>query len=224
MAHALSFCQRDRELGTLGEHSKRGELPSTRTVTPRPVPSMVPAWRGVNGMTEPLRPPSPHQAGLPVDGIVHDEHFVLIPGPFFFLQRKKLKMSTSDAALEIKDRAETVQGQTWEALVTALLLLPCNPSPRAGSCWGPAMSHITSHGTLRAPSIPTSGLAQPPCRNMASSGTQLIPAHPSLSQPTRVPQKLKDAAGPRATRGGLLLLRHRCPRDQGCLPSSSSSE
>lgn len=93
-------------------------------------------------MTEPPRPPSPHQAGLPVDGIVHDEHFVLIPGPFFFLQRKKLKMSTSDAALEIKDRAETVQGQTWEALVTALLLLPCNPSLRVASCWGPAMSHL----------------------------------------------------------------------------------
>lgn len=55
-------------------------------------------------------------------------------------------MSTSDAVLEIKDRAETVQGQTWEAPVPALLLLLCNLSPRTGSCWGPAMSHITSHG------------------------------------------------------------------------------
>lgn len=118
--------------------------------SPWPVPSMVPAWRGVNGMTEPPRPPSPHQAGLPVDGIVHDEHFVLIPGPFFFLQRKKLKMSTSDAALEIKDRAETVQGQNWEALVTALLLLPCNPHQ------GPDPA-----GDQRCPTSPPTGPSRP---------------------------------------------------------------
>ena len=190
--------------------------------SPWSVPSRVPVQCGVNGMAEPPKSPSPHQAGLPVDGIMHDKHFVLVPGPFFFLQQKKLKMSTSDAALEIKDRAEAVQGQTREALVTALLLLPCNSSPRPGSCWGPAMSHITSHGAPRAPSSPTSGQAQPPCGNMAHPW--LIPAHPSFSQPSRVSQKFKDAAGPCTTRGGLPLLRHRCPRDQGCLPSSSSSE
>lgn len=95
-------------------------------------------------------------------------------------------MSTSDAVLEIKDRAETVQGQTWEALVPALLLLPCNFLPRAGSCWGPVMSHITSHRASQAPSTPTSGLAQPPSGNMAPPW--LIPAHPSLSQPTGFPE------------------------------------
>lgn len=51
------------------------------------------------------------QAILPVNGIVHDEHFVLVPGPFFFLQGKKLKMSTSDAALVIENGAEAVLGQ-----------------------------------------------------------------------------------------------------------------
>lgn len=48
---------------------------------------------------------------LPVNGIMHDKHFVLIPGPFFFLQGKKLKISTSDAALMIENRAEAVLGQ-----------------------------------------------------------------------------------------------------------------
>lgn len=51
------------------------------------------------------------QVILPVNGIVHDEHFVLVPGPFFFLQGKKLKMSTSDAALVTENGAEAVLGQ-----------------------------------------------------------------------------------------------------------------
>lgn len=53
----------------------------------------------------------PSQVILPVNGIMHDKHFVLIPGPFFFLQGKKLKISTSDAALMIENRAEAVLGQ-----------------------------------------------------------------------------------------------------------------
>lgn len=67
--------------------------------------------------------PSSRQAGLPVDGIVHDEHFVLIPSPFFFLQGKKLKMSTSDAVLEIKDRAETSGDRVGKLLAE----LCCSP-------------------------------------------------------------------------------------------------
>lgn len=168
------------------------------------------------------RAPSHQQAGLPVDGIVHDEHFVLIPGPFFFLQQKKLKMSTSDAALEIKNRADAVQGRTREALVASLLLLHCKPLPRASSCWG-----------WRCPTPPPTRHPEPLLRPRQDwlchpAGTQLIhgssPAHPSLSQTTRVSQKFKDPAGPCTTRGGLSLLRHRCCRDRGCLPSSSSSE
>lgn len=84
-------------------------------------------------------------------------------------------MSTSDAALEIKDRAETVQGQIWEALVTALLLLPCNPSPKNKS-WGP-------------PSTLAIGLAQQPRRNIAN--LWLIPAHPSPLLAHRLPRNTR---------------------------------
>lgn len=56
---------------------------------------------------------------------MHDEHFVLIPGPFFFLQGKKLKMSTSDAALEIEHGAEAVLGRCSPRLC-------CSPAPADG--------------------------------------------------------------------------------------------
>lgn len=165
--------------------------------------------------------PSSRQADSPVDGIVHDEHFVLIPSPFFFLQGKKLKMSTSDAVLEIKDRAQTVQGQTREALVRALLL-PWNPSLRARSCWGPAMSHVASHGD---PLSPFYTCTRASSATLWEYGSPVADPSPSLtrSQPTRVSRNFEDAAGPCIVSGGLPLPRHRCPRDQGCLPSSSSS-
>lgn len=155
------------------------ESTASDSSSPWSAPSPVLVQCGVTSTVEPPKSLSPHEAGLPVDGIMHDEHLVLIPGPFFFLQQKKLKMSTLDAALENKDRAETVQGQTQEALVTALLLFPCSPLLSAGSCQGPAMSHTTSCRVPRVPFAPASGPARP-CYG-TTAHPWLTPAHPSCA-------------------------------------------
>lgn len=200
----LAFAKETKE-----ERWRLLESTASDSSSPWSVPSSVLVQCGVTSTVEPPKSLSPHKAGLPVDGIMHDEHFVLVPGPFFFLQQKKLKMSTLDAALEIKDRAETVQRQTREALVTALLLFPCSPLLSAGSCWGPVATLTTSYRAPRVPFAPASGLVRPCCRTTARPWP--IPAHPSCAS-----QKFQESCmsphrkgrGPAApgTRSAYLLL------------------
>lgn len=84
-------------------------------------------WCGVGKGHSRATPASiPHPTALPVDGIMHDEHFVLVPGPFSFLQGKKLKMSTSDAVLENKDRAERQSRDIFGKLLSQLCC--CSPA------------------------------------------------------------------------------------------------
>jgi len=99
-------------------------------------------------------------------------------------------MSTSDAALEIRNRAETVQGQPQELLVTVLLLLPCNPLLRARPFWG-----------WRCPTPPPTGPPRPFYTRVRTSsailrehGSCMAGSSPSLTLPAH--QSFPEIPGP----------------------------
>lgn len=71
-----------RRAGNFGKHH---ELPTTGQWQLSSVQHSA-GVVSVRSTAEPQKPLSPHPTALPVDGIMHDEHFVFIPGPFFFLQ------------------------------------------------------------------------------------------------------------------------------------------